>query len=227
LKGDEFSRHAISSIALLSGGVPRTINLLCERSLDIARRRGATTVDAPIVRSAARQLDIPVPPTWFTRSRAAVSGAVLLAILVPAAWLCASGLRAKPAAPATAPVGGSVENGNGAQGAKPAAGPVAAAAAIPVLPTGTTPIGTLALADGFTIEVAGFRDVDRASSVIQQLHDAGLPAFHRTDANGLRHFVLVGPYVSQIEVDSVQQTLAAKGFTQTTVRREDAGVLLP
>lgn len=229
LGGDEFSAHAIKTVAVLSGGVPRTINLLCERSLDIARRRGATSVDAPMVRAAARQLEIPVPRTWFTRSRAAVIGSALLVILVPAAWLCASGLRATRATSSgTTPAAASNSGGAGAPApATPPAAAAVASAAIPVLPGEKAIVGTLALADGFTIEVAGFRDVDRATSVIQQLHDAGLPAFHRTDRNGLRHFVMVGPYVTQTEVDSIQQTLASRGFTQTRVRREDAGVLLP
>lgn len=226
LTGDEFSPHAIKTVAMLSLGVPRTINLLCERSLDIARRRGIVTIDAPIVRSAARQLEIPVPRTWFTRSRAAVAGSVLLVMLAPAAWLCASGLRAAytPASSVAVAAG----RGDGAvtpTAAISSASP--AAATIPVLPGDNATVGTLALADGFTIEVVGFRDADRAASVIQQLHDAGLPAFHRTDADGLRHFVLVGPYVSQSEVDAVRQLLTTRGFTQTHVRREDAGVLLP
>ena len=56
-----FPAPAVDAIATLSGGVPRVINLLCERSLDIAWRRGVSPVDANMVRAAARQLDIPVP----------------------------------------------------------------------------------------------------------------------------------------------------------------------
>src|SRR5258705_436746 len=51
-------------------------------------------------------------------------------------------------------------------------------------------VSTLGLADGMTIQVAAFRDPDRATTVIQQLRGAGLPAFRRTD--GVRHLVLVG-----------------------------------
>ena len=56
-----FPASAVNAIATLSGGVPRVVNLLCERSLDIARRRGVSPIDASMVRDAARQLDIPVP----------------------------------------------------------------------------------------------------------------------------------------------------------------------
>ena len=87
--------------------------------------------------------------------------------------------------------------------------------------------GTLALADGFTIQVAAFREANRAAAVVQQLRGAGLPAFRRTVPNGLPHLVLVGPYVTDGETPAVQQILSAQGFLQTKVVREDAGALLP
>jgi hypothetical protein len=54
-----------------------------------------------------------------------------------------------------------------------------------------------------------------------------LPAFWRTDASGTAFVVLVGPYVTDGEIQGVQQQLAAQGFTPARVRHEDAGVLLP
>jgi cell division septation protein DedD len=87
--------------------------------------------------------------------------------------------------------------------------------------------GTLALADGLTIQVAAFRAADRAAAVTQQLRGAGLPAFRRTEPGGLRYLVLVGPYVTDGETQSAQQVLSDQGFRQTKVVREDAGTLLP
>jgi len=87
--------------------------------------------------------------------------------------------------------------------------------------------GTLALADGLTIQIAAFRQLDRATSVTQQLRGAGLPAFRRIEPGGLRHLVLVGPYVTEGEIQAAQQTLSDQGFRQTKVVREDAGTLLP
>jgi len=87
--------------------------------------------------------------------------------------------------------------------------------------------GTLTLADGLTIQVAAFREPDRASAVTRQLRGAGLPAFRRMEPGGLRHLVLVGPYVTDAETQSAQQVLAEQGFRQTKVVREDAGTLLP
>jgi hypothetical protein len=47
------------------------------------------------------------------------------------------------------------------------------------------------------------------------------------EPGGLRYLVLVGPYVTDAETQSVQQVLAGQGFRQTKVVREDAGTLLP
>ena len=88
-------------------------------------------------------------------------------------------------------------------------------------------VGTLALGDGFTIQVAAYREPNLATAVLQQLRAAGLPAFRRTDGNGLRQLILVGPYVTDGEVQAVQQVLVTQGFGQGKVTHEDAGVLLP
>ena len=87
--------------------------------------------------------------------------------------------------------------------------------------------GTLALGDGLTIQVAAFRQPDRAAAVMQQLRGAGLPAFRRMEPGGMRHLILVGPYVTDAEAQSAQQVLSDQGFRQTKVVREDAGTLLP
>jgi type II secretory pathway predicted ATPase ExeA len=220
LPADEFSGPAVNAIASISGGIPRTVNLLCERSLDLARRRGVSPINTSIVRRAARQLEIPVSRHWFKNKRTAVIASVLLAGVPPATWLWASqSARMTPAAAvtsATAPASTTV----------PDRAVVAAAADIPVVIEDVTS-GTLALADGLTIQVAAFREPDRAAAVTQQLRGAGLPAFRRREPGGLRHLVLVGPYVTDGETQSAQQILSEQGFRQTKVVREDAGTLLP
>jgi hypothetical protein len=47
------------------------------------------------------------------------------------------------------------------------------------------------------------------------------------EPGGLRHLVLVGPYVTDAEAQSAQQILSGQGFRQSKVVREDAGTLLP
>ena len=226
LPADEFTTPAANAIATFSGGVPRTVNLLCERSLDLARRRGVSPIDTSIVRQAAKQLEIPARRLWFMNKRpfmnkrTAVVATVLLAGVPPATWLWASqSARMTPATAvtsATAPASTTV----------PDRAVFAAAAEIPVVIDDVTS-GTLALADGLTIQVAAFREPDRAAAVTQQLRGAGLPAFRRVEPGGLRHLVLVGPYVTDGETQSAQQMLSEQGFRQTKVVREDAGTLLP
>jgi general secretion pathway protein A len=218
-EAEEFSNEAATAVATLSGGVPRTINLLCERSLDIARRRGVSPIDTSIVRAAARQLDIPVSRTWSVRRRTAVVASVLLVGVPPVTWLYESqGVRVTQAAVSSVAPDG-----------QPAAAISSGAVTAATLPATVDEVvsGTLLLADGLTIQVAAFREADRAAAVIQQLRGAGLPAFRRTDPNAPRHLVLVGPYVTEGETESVQQILAMQGFAHTKVVHEDAGILLP
>jgi len=220
LPSQEFTRPAVNAIASLSGGIPRTVNLLCERSLDLARRRGVSPINTSIVRHAAKQLEIKSSRPWFKNKRTAVIASVLLAGVPPATWLWASqSARMAPAAAVTsAPTAAST--------AVPNRGVVAAGADIPVVIDDVT-TGTLTLADGLTIQVAAFREPDRAEAVTQQLRGAGLPAFRRMEPGGPRHLVLVGPYVTDAETQSAQQVLNSQGFRQTKVVREDAGTLLP
>src|SRR5262245_37403447 len=221
LPPEEFAASGVNTIAILSGGIPRTVNLLCERSLDLARRRGVSPINASIVRQAAKQLNIPISRIWSLNRRTAIVASVLLVGVPPATWLCASQSGRFASAAAVAVSGTTPRSSTtGPDGAVLAAG-----ADIPVVLDDATS-GTLALADGLTIQVAAFREADRAAAVIQQLRGAGLPAFRRTDRSAMRHLVLVGPYVTDSETDAVQQVLLAQGFRQTKVVREDAGRLL-
>jgi general secretion pathway protein A len=220
LPSREFTGPAVNAIASLSNGIPRTVNLLCERSLDLGRRRGVSPINTSIVRQAARQLQMSPSRPWFKNKRRAVVASVLLAGVPPATWLCASqsGRMTPAAVVAAAPAPGSTAVSDRAV--------FAAGADIPVAIDDVT-TGTLTLADALTIQVAAFREPDRAAAVTQQLRGAGLPAFRRMEPGGLRYLVLVGPYVTDAETQSIQQILSAQGFRETKVVREDAGTLLP
>jgi general secretion pathway protein A len=220
---DEFSAPGVRAVATLSGGVPRTVNLLCERSMDIARRRGVSPIDPSIVRAAAGQLGIRLGPAWWMSRPRAVAAAALLVAVPPATWLCASqGIHVMHVAVAS-PEGKAPDHQR----------PPVEFASVPAVGADVRPaeenavVGTLALADAFTIQVATFREPNLATAVVQQLRAAGLPAFRRTDGSGLRLQVLVGPYVTDGEVETAQEMIAAQGFGQGRVTHEDAGVLLP
>src|SRR5262245_43315956 len=57
-----FTPEALSAIWRLSGGTPRVINLLCDRSLEAAYEQQARSVDAPLIDGAAAELGIQRPP---------------------------------------------------------------------------------------------------------------------------------------------------------------------
>jgi general secretion pathway protein A len=74
-----FAASAIRRIHRHSSGIPRLINLLCDRSLILAYSSGRGDVDADIVRAAAVDLQLrppspSKPASWFGRMRYAMLG---------------------------------------------------------------------------------------------------------------------------------------------------------
>jgi general secretion pathway protein A len=51
-----FSPEALARLADLSDGLPRRINLLCDRALELGRVAGVTTIDAAMITNAARAI---------------------------------------------------------------------------------------------------------------------------------------------------------------------------
>jgi general secretion pathway protein A len=51
-----FTRDAVAAVARLSGGIPRTINLLCDRALEAACARQMRNVDSGLIEEAAQAL---------------------------------------------------------------------------------------------------------------------------------------------------------------------------
>ena len=58
----EFTPEALQLVAELSGGLPRVINLLCDRSLEEACASRVRVIDVPLIQSAARALGIAQQP---------------------------------------------------------------------------------------------------------------------------------------------------------------------
>lgn len=52
----EFDRDALARIVDLSDGLPRRINLLCDRALELGRVAGVTTITAPLISRAAKAI---------------------------------------------------------------------------------------------------------------------------------------------------------------------------
>ncbi len=90
-----FSRSAIKRLHAHSGGVPRLINVLAERSLLAGYARDATTVEPSIVDLAAREA-LPARPAGRAPWPAVLS-AVAVAVVAAALW---AGFWPSPSAPA-------------------------------------------------------------------------------------------------------------------------------
>jgi len=52
----KFDTDALARIADLSDGLPRRINLLCDRALELGRVAGVTTITAPLISRAAKAI---------------------------------------------------------------------------------------------------------------------------------------------------------------------------
>ena len=82
-----FNKRTVDLIRRLSGGVPRLINVLCDRSLLGAYVEGKSQVDRQIVKKAAREVlaeDAELPDTrhWVVPVLAGLAGALLVAVVI-------------------------------------------------------------------------------------------------------------------------------------------------
>jgi len=131
-----FSRSAIRRLHAHSGGVPRLINVIAERSLLAGYARDATRLDARIVNLAAREA-LPPATARHVRALPLLATAVAL-VLALAGWRL---LRTQPAASAVA-------------GAPIAAAHATAAAPAPTAPAPATPPPPRLDADEFARKIA-------------------------------------------------------------------------
>ena len=225
-----FTPGALSTVARLSNGFPRIINLLCDRALEIGYSRGAPVIDNRLTVAAAKDLELPVPATvrfaGIPTVRPAVAAAAAAAVLVVAlgvafigtgaAWPAwASGKRAAPAAaavqtpaaqtPAAAPDTSSTLNLS-------AAAPPAAAAA-PAADPAAAPTSILEAAPSYELTVASFETTGRANAVAQSLIGRGQPARVSASATGRWQMVIVGPYSSLAEANEAKGVLEQSGFS--------------
>ena len=191
-----FSASAARTVAAISQGVPRLVNLLADRALEVGCARQARTIDAGIVREAARRLNLDTGGIPRVQLQIAAAAAVVLLLVGGVGWK-AIAQRSQPEE--TAPA---------SQTAAPA-------------PQPTPEIRTLDVRDSVNVTVATLRSEQRAAAVAAQLVEAGFPAFTRRHADGVSHQVIVGPYVSPEEGAAAQRALEAQGVTGTNLRLEN------
>ena len=192
-----FAPSAIRTVAALSQGVPRVVNLLADRALEVGCERQARIIDTRIVREAARRLNLQQTgiPRW--QMQVAAAAAVILLLAGGVSWkaIAQRSQEPDPVAPAIT------------QTPAPE-------------PSPTPEIRTLDVRDSVTVTIATFRSEQRAAAVAAQLVEAGFPAFTRRDPAGVLHQVIVGPYMSPEEATAAQRALDAQGVTGSTVRLE-------
>ena len=88
----EFEDKAIARVYKLSGGVPRVVNLLCDRALTVAYGSSASVIDEHTIDSAADELDLPRAESRASRAARAALASFALALLMlmgaaAAAWV--------------------------------------------------------------------------------------------------------------------------------------------
>jgi len=192
-----FSPSAVRTVAALSQGVPRLVNLLADRALEVGCERQARIIDTRFVREAARRLNL--QPTGIPRwqMQVAAAAAVILLLAGGVGWKAlAQRSQSQDAAPKVAD-------------------------AVSAVPQSAPEIRTLDLRESVTVTVAMLRSEQRAAAVAAQLVEAGFPAFTRRHPDGVSHQVIVGPYVSAEEAAAAQRALEAQGVTGTNVRLEN------
>ena len=228
-----FTPDAVQAVWRGSGGLPRVVNLLCDRALEAAYHRQLRTIDADLVEAASaerlpqgtpRMPDIwtpqadtgtesitaPLEPVSTTAPRSKIAAALIgvLAVGTLAAWFAY-----RPATTHTDPRPAAATGQTSATtpALQPTAAPPPEPAAV-IAPTDSRPAAT---APSFEIVVASFRTESRAAAVAAQVSGAGL-AVRRRVIGGWQQ-VIAGPFASREEADTARQRLEQAGLPGTQV----------
>jgi hypothetical protein len=231
-----FTPAAIGIVAAISRRIPRAIDLMCDRSLEVALERGTPDIDCALVVEAARRLDWPVP-IWQRVSVAkalgaiAVLGSFLVLALLPGrpSFNSASfSSREREARQLTAPSAKDVQKVQSLQNRQNPQNRQTPQRlqshqdsqnfqSLEGLPS---PSGTLARTDSYLIVAGSFQSEQKTRQMTAQLVDKGLPAFFRQDPAGRWYALLIGPYVSAEEAKEAQKQLSNAEFPNTQIRIE-------
>ena len=200
-----FTPAALAAIATFSHGVPRIINVLCDRALERGYAREARTIDGAHVLGAAVQLKLNAAPgtrrvdVRIVAAAAAVAALIAVGIGTHSLWI--------PGAPRTeavaTPVAGTVH-------------PISVPIPIPI-PNPIPVTGPLETARPVTLAVAAFKTEQPAAALVTKLVGLGLPAFDRHDAPNGWHQVTVGPYASVEEARTAQRRITGVGLINAPV----------
>jgi type II secretory pathway predicted ATPase ExeA len=225
--GATFTAEAVRAVSQLSQGVPRIVNLLCDRALEAAYATQSRIVDESFIAAAARalgvsarsdELDLPVTTSpdivgaaaaapaaaasttpAVVRARRHLAAVGVVGVAAAALWL---GQRHLNPRDGNGPTGQSRRTVEPQAAVQPA--PVTLAPPAPPSPD---------VSDAFEIVVSSFHTAARANDVAAEVAALGEPARVRA-APGWQQ-VVAGPYRSRSQGQDAQQRLARAGFTGT------------
>jgi len=216
-----FAPRALDLVHQYTGGIPRLINLLCDRALLGGCSARTNRITPEIVAAAARGVDlIASSQSIFGRVRrhAAVfaAGAAISAMLSTAIMYAVTTIQARVtagepvASPVTPPRASERETPSAATDMRGTSGPAAPQAVDSQSPTDArqlSPLPTAAQTRTYSILVGSFRYEPEATVLIGQLSELG---YHTRGARissatrGIWHQVFVGPY-SELEMAKQDQ----------------------
>ena len=225
-----FSDEAIDTVTRVSRGVPRVVNLLCDRALEATFARQSRTVDAQAIEAAAGSLQLadadadivepaPAPPApRVPRYTVAAAALVLIGAIAWFGFRELDGRRSAQRPTPAAPPSPAAATSPSPPPATPAPSPVQPEAVPPASaepPNRSAAEPTAAPSDGFEIIVASFHTEARAGEVVSQLSGAGESVRRR--AIGGWQQVMAGPFASRTAAEDAQRRLEREGFTGTHI----------
>jgi general secretion pathway protein A len=241
-----FSPEAVKAVSGISGGIPRVVNTLCDRALEVAYERKSRIVDPDSVLAAAERLQLDVPRVVNLKGAhrrtglIAAAAAAVIVLGIGAGWWMGrpgestprgstnpqqrespsdAGGSAAPGSGPAAPAGSAARPATGASESSPASSAAGAATAPGSASTAarTTAPGAATPAGSFEIAVAAFRTESRAQEVAMAVSALPVPASVRVDSTGSWYRVLAGPFPTREAALAAQDTLSRGGYADTRV----------
>lgn len=207
-----FTPAAIELVHGLSGGVPRIINLICDRALMAGARAQTDKITNPLILDAADALHLPVPPDLQRRESVHVTpGRLGVKVMLPLLVLALAAM-----AYALYRVGNPIDLFVGAS-PPVVARPAPLASARPMAPTpppeALLSVSPPPLATGeYSVLVGTYDTPQQAAAAEATLRRLQLPVYAvdvPSDTGIRRRRLLVGRYATREAADAVQQSLAS------------------
>jgi general secretion pathway protein A len=194
-----FTAVALRSLPALTQGVPRAVNIICDRALDRACAENKAVVDAGCVLAAARDLKVVIPFELHLRSRWRVELVAAVVVIVGAGMFALRASGALPWTVATPHQAATLQH-------EPADAPVVEEA---------TTVAPLPESESFSVAAATFRSENRAAAAASSLRLLDLPVFVRPVDGS--HSVVVGPFASRQEALEAQAQVARVHLTNSRI----------